>query len=75
MSEYEINPLHKPKPYMTVKMNDRKPEMIDIRSPKYNFTTTFDARAGAELVMAINDLCRQSGYAYIPNLGEHYEMD
>lgn len=68
MKTYEINPLHKPKPYMTVRLNDRKPDMIDIRCPKYRFTTTFDARAGVELIMAINALCRQAGHPYLPGI-------
>ena len=71
MSEYEINPFYKPKPYMTVRLNDRNPDMIEIRCPKKKFSILFDVQAGAELVTAINDLCREAGHAYIPNLGQH----
>ena len=75
MSQYEINPRKKPEPYMTVSLYDQKPDMIALGFPKSNYKVLFDPRAGAELVMAINDLCRQSGHAYIRNLGEQDEMD
>jgi len=67
MSEYEINPMKKKQPYAKVSVSKGK---IRIRCPKYKFTTLLDAQAGADLVMAINKACRESGYAYIPNLGE-----
>ena len=70
MSEYQINPRNKAQPYMTVSLDDKRPDTIALGLKGGKYKVLLDALVGAELVTAINDLCRESGYAYIPNLGE-----
>jgi hypothetical protein len=74
MSGYEINPMKSHCPYATVSISKEKPNMLEIRFPRKKCTAFLDARAGADLAMAINSICREYGYAYIPTLGDSDEV-
>jgi len=72
---YQINPRRKSSDYMTVFWDEKDPDMIQMRFPKKKVTLRFDARAGADLIDAVNEICRDSGHAYFPNLGKESRDD